>query len=77
VIERRFAILVLRHVFSRYDRYVHNPATACFAKVWGLLSPVPESTIMNAEVPGIDIESDFVFIGVVINKIPFPEQHLK
>ncbi len=77
MVERRFAVLVFRHVFARYNRNVHYAPTAGFANKRRLLRPVPKPTIVNRQIARVYIEADFMFIGLVIHEILFAEQHFE
>src|SRR5208282_738983 len=73
MIKRSFALVVFRHVFPRYNGYIHHAPTTGSSQVRGLLGPMPDSSIMHSEITRVDVETHFSGIGVVIDEILFPE----
>ena len=69
MVKRRLAVFVLRHILARHHGNIHHPAAAFFTIIGRLLHAVPESSVMNREVTGIDVQSNFFRIGLMVDEV--------
>ena len=73
MIQGRFAGGLFRGIIARYDGNVHDAPTAQGTQMGRLFYPVPDSSIMNRQIAGFDIETNLARIRSMVDELPFPE----
>src|SRR5882757_145472 len=71
MVERSFAILILWHILPGNDRDIHHPAAAGFPYMGGLLSPVPDPSVMYGQITCADVKPDLPAVGIIVDKVFF------
>ena len=74
MVKRGFTIFVFWHVFAGNNRDVHYAAATGFSHIRGLLCAMPDTSVMNSQIAGVDIKPDFAGVGIIIYKVFFLEK---
>ena len=74
VIKQRLALFRPGLEFSGNDRNIHDAPPASFTNVGRLCNAMPKPAIVDRQVARLDIQSNFILICLIADKVQFSKQ---